>query len=56
MSPVLPADSAAIDPLKIRRIDEGCGLERVARSLTGHVAVRQSAEFRVDQRDQPVER
>ena len=55
MGAVLPLHPLVINQAHIRFIDEGGRLQAVIATLTSHVAVRQPAELRVDDRRQLAE-
>src|SRR6267142_1487927 len=55
MGAVLPLHPLVIHQTHIRLIDQGSRLEAVVAALTSHVAVRQPAELRIDDRRQLVE-
>ena len=56
MGPILPLHPLVIHQAHIGFIDQRGRLEAVAAALTSHVAVRQAAELRIDDRRQLVER
>ncbi len=53
---VLPPHAARIDQAQIGLVDERRGLQRVAGTLSRHVAMREPVEFVVHQRHQPIQR
>ena len=55
MGPILPLHPLVIHQTYIGFIDQGGRLEAVVGALTSHVAVRQAAELRIDDRRQLAE-
>lgn len=53
---VLPLCRSLIDQLDVRLVHQSRRLERVVRPLLGEISSRLRAQFRVDQRDQTIER
>ena len=55
MSPVVPCDGFRIDQSQVRLVDERCGLQAVIGTLASDVALGDSMQFCVDERNQPLE-
>ena len=52
VSAVLPVNVLDIYQAKIHLMNQGCGLQCLARLLTGHISPRQAVEFVINQRHQ----
>ena len=55
MPPVIPCDGFRINQSKIRLVDERRGLQAVIGALAADVALGDSMQFCVDERNQPLE-
>src|SRR5438105_15338229 len=55
MRAILPAHLSGVDQPHERFVDERRRLQRVAAALAGHVAPRETTQFGVDERHQPLE-
>ena len=53
---ILPADFLYLEQTQVRLVDKSTRLKRMARAFSCHIAAGQASEFRVDERDQLVER
>jgi len=56
MRAIVPLHVTDIDELQVRLVDERGWLQRVAVTFVPHVAPGDAAQFRVDDRDEPLER
>ena len=53
---ISPGDFFHVDQSQIRLVDQGRGLQRMARTLLAHVAVRQASQLDIEERGQLIER
>ena len=56
MRAILPLHVTDIDELQVRLVDQSGWLERVAVAFVPHVAPGDTAQLRMDHRDEPLER